>query len=196
MTVTLLSSPPNLSDLVVRSTQKDTGLIVLPPLAGIEGPLRGDLYVCESQLYFYSAEHQSGISVEYPDIIIHAISRQDGTPCIYCQLDAGLFFPNQQIPEDEEDALTELKFVPRDPGALEGIYAAMSECAALHPDEEFMAEQAGSDEEWYGNPHDEEELNEDQQAALRRLESVFQPSPNGMDHDHDGQFDHANENDE
>ncbi|KAG0175189.1 hypothetical protein DFQ28_005424 [Apophysomyces sp. BC1034] len=196
MTVTLLSSPPDLSDLVVRLTQNNAGLVVLPPLAGIDGQLRGDIYVCESQLYFYSHEHQSGIAVEYPNIIIHAISRQDGTPCIYCQLDAGIFFPNQLIPEDDEDAMTELKLIPQDPGALEAIYAAMSECAALHPDEEFMAEQAESDEEWFANPDDETELNEVQQAALRHLESVFQPPQNGMNHDHSGQFDHANEDEE
>lgn len=62
---------------------------------------------------------------------------------------------------------------------VEGIYMAMSECAALHPDEEFMAEQeAYDDEEFYADPSDEAELNEMQQAALAHLESVFE-QPNG-----------------
>lgn len=47
MTVTLLSAAPDLSDQVVRHTQKDTDLLVLPPLAGVNEPIRGDLYVCE-----------------------------------------------------------------------------------------------------------------------------------------------------
>ena len=75
------------------------------------------LYI--SQVYFYSATAGSGIAVEYPDIIIHAISRQDGRPSIYCQLEQDRFFPNQQLPEDEEerqDIVTELKFMPQDPG--------------------------------------------------------------------------------
>jgi nucleotide-sensitive chloride channel 1A len=57
----------------------------------------------------------SGIAVEYRDIIIHAISRQNGDPAIYCQLDAGLFFPNQQLPEEDlDDIVTELNFTPVD----------------------------------------------------------------------------------
>lgn len=136
MTVTLLSAAPDLSEQVVRYTQKDTGLLVLPPLAGVNEPIRGDLYVCEryvykfasccgallilcSQVYFYSTSANSGIAVDYPDIIIHAISRQEGRPCIYCQLEVGRFFPNQQLPEDEDeqDIVTELKFMPEDTGA-------------------------------------------------------------------------------
>jgi nucleotide-sensitive chloride channel 1A len=63
---------------------------------------------------------------------------------------------------------------------VEGIYMAMSECAALHPDEEFMAEQEelyGDDQEFYANPSDAAELNEMQQAALAHLESVFEQPP-------------------
>ncbi|KAJ8657083.1 hypothetical protein O0I10_007163 [Lichtheimia ornata] len=183
MTVTLLSAAPDLSDQVVRHTQKDTDLLVLPPLAGVNEPIRGDLYVCESQVYFYSTSANSGIAVDYPDIIIHAISRREERPCIYCQLEAGRFFPNQQLPEDEDeqDIVTELKFMPEDTGALEGIYMALSDCAALHPDEEFMAEQEALEDEseFFADPSDEAELTEVQQAALRHLESVFQPPMNG-----------------
>ncbi|KAI9278425.1 regulator of volume decrease after cellular swelling-domain-containing protein [Phascolomyces articulosus] len=182
MTVTLLSSPPDLSDQAVRHTQRSTDLQILPPLAGVDGPIQGELNICESQVYFYSESAGSGIAVEYPDIIIHAISRQDGRPSIYCQLEAGRFFPNQQLPEDEEereDTVTELKFMPQDPGALEAIYMAMSTCAALHPDEDFLAEQKALEEEndFFADPSDESELNDIQQAALRHLESVFVPPP-------------------
>ncbi|KAI9315353.1 regulator of volume decrease after cellular swelling-domain-containing protein [Dichotomocladium elegans] len=193
MTVTLLSSPPDLAGLVIKHAQKDTDLEVLPPLANVHGAIKGDLYVCESQVYFYSAESQSGIAVEYPDIIIHAISRQDGRPSIYCQLEQGRFFPGQQIPKDEDilDIVTELRFMPQDAGALEGIYAAFSECAALHPDEEFMAEQEAleNENEYFADPSDEAELNEVQQAALRHLESVFQPPMNGRKEDEDHSMD-------
>lgn len=84
----------------------------------LESMSKSHLYF--SQIYFYSESANSGIAVEYPDVIIHAISRQEGQPNIYCQLDAGLFFPNQQLPEDEqerEETVTELRLIPRDGGA-------------------------------------------------------------------------------
>ncbi|CEG79981.1 hypothetical protein RMATCC62417_14382 [Rhizopus microsporus] len=193
MTVTLLSQAPDESTLKARHIQRDTALLVSPPLAGQEGPLFGDMFVCEEQFYFYSGASKSGIAVEYPDIIIHAISRQDGQPNIYCQLDSGIFFPNQQLPEDEYDrqeTVTELRLIPRDSGALEGIYLAMSECAALHPDKEFMEEQEESDQEFYA-PSDEAELNEVQQAALRHLESVFEQPPKMNGHQFDDPVDES-----
>ncbi|CAO3583979.1 unnamed protein product [Absidia cylindrospora] len=211
MTITLLSTPPNLSDLTVRHTQNNVGLTVSPPLSGANGQILGKLYVCESMLHFYSESSGAGISVEYPDVIIHAISRQNNEPAIYCQLDAGLFFPNQQLPEDEDqdDIVTELTFTPADSNSLEDIYLAMSDCAALHPDEEFLAEQAAlegdddDDQKYYANPSDEAELNEAQQAALRHLESVFEPTPapsqNGTNHhttDKTHQFDDAMDDDQ
>lgn len=79
---------------------------------------------------------------------------------------------------------------------VEDIYLALSDCASLHPDQEFMAEQDEmEDEEYYTNPDDEAELNEVQQAALRHLESVFeQPKQNGSNHQ-DDQFENAMEDD-
>ncbi|KAI7870820.1 regulator of volume decrease after cellular swelling-domain-containing protein [Spinellus fusiger] len=194
MTVTLLSSPPDLSDVVVRHSQKNTVLLVKPLLAGSHEQIVGELLVCESQLYFYSHENNSGIAVEYKDIIIHAISRREGIPCIYCQLDEGIFFPQQQLPEDAqelEETVTELKFIPEDSEILETIYLVMSECASLHPDEEFMAEQEEEDM-FYADPSDAAELNDVQQAALRHLESVFEPvaQQNGVK---EGQFDNSME---
>lgn len=68
-------------------------------------------------LYFYSEQLQSGIAVEYPDIIIQATSREDGLPNVYCQLEEGRTFPNQRIPEGEsrDEVVTELKFIPHNP---------------------------------------------------------------------------------
>ncbi|KAI9483310.1 MAG: regulator of volume decrease after cellular swelling-domain-containing protein [Benjaminiella poitrasii] len=196
MTVTLLNDEPEIHSLKPRYIQKFTALVITPPLGGSGSPLYGELSVCEDQLYFYSESSSCGIAVEYPDITIHAISRQDGEPSIYCQLNSGIFFPNQTLPETEEereDTVTELRFIPRDSGSLEALYMAMSDCSALHPDHEFMAEQEDyEDEEFYADPSDEAELNEVQQAALRHLESVFQPPPstNG----YANQFEDAEEN--
>ncbi|KAI8973031.1 regulator of volume decrease after cellular swelling-domain-containing protein [Pilobolus umbonatus] len=182
MTITLLHQIPQPSS-PTRHVQKDTSLVITPPLIGHAGPIVGDLSICEDQLYFYSTSAQSGIAVEYPDIIIHAIARRQ-EPHIYCQLDSGLFLPNQQLPEDQEEreeCITELTFIPKDSGTLDAIYMAMTECAELHPDSEFMAEQEDSEEEYYADPSSETELNELQQAALRHLESVFVPNGSKQD---------------
>ncbi|KAI8374199.1 regulator of volume decrease after cellular swelling-domain-containing protein [Radiomyces spectabilis] len=200
MTVTLLAEAPPLDDLAVRYTEHNTVLDITPPLVGLSEGISGTLFVCESQLYFYSEDQKSGIAVEYPDIIIHAISRQSNQPCIYAQLDQGIFFPNQQLPENEEErqeTVTEIRFIPQDSGALEAIYMALSDCAALHPDEEFMAEQEAYDDEFFADPSDEAELNEVQQAALRHLESVFeQPTRNGVAPHENSQFDNAMDEDQ
>jgi nucleotide-sensitive chloride channel 1A len=76
---------------------------------------------------------------------------------------------------------------------VEGIYMAMSDCAALHPDEESLDQEDyyGNDQDFYADPSDEAELNEMQQAALRHLESVFEPP---MTNGH-GQYEPAAEED-
>lgn len=69
----------------------------------------------------------------------------------------------------------------------------MTDCAELHPDQEFMAEQNEyDDEEFYADPSDEAELNELQQAALRHLESVFEQPPAMNGHKHN-EFEDAEE---
>jgi nucleotide-sensitive chloride channel 1A len=47
MTITLLSQAPNLSELKVHHTQKDSALLVSPPLAGQQGPIFGEMMVAE-----------------------------------------------------------------------------------------------------------------------------------------------------
>lgn len=47
MTVTLLQDAPDVSTLKPRHIQKDTALLISPPLAGHEGPIFGELSVCE-----------------------------------------------------------------------------------------------------------------------------------------------------
>uniref|UniRef100_A0A915JAR3 Uncharacterized protein n=1 Tax=Romanomermis culicivorax TaxID=13658 RepID=A0A915JAR3_ROMCU len=56
-----------------------------------------------------------------------------------------------QAETDDEQPITELRFVPQDKNALETIFQALSECQALHPDED----DSFSD----GNDFDESEAN-------------------------------------
>ena len=79
-----------------------------------------------SQLSFFSPITQTGLAIDYPSIIIHAVSRQisrDGIgPCIYIQLAALLpHFGAFQLSsidkaseEEDDDSMTEIKIVPDD----------------------------------------------------------------------------------
>jgi len=77
-----------------------------------------------------------GFQIEYPSITLHAISRQDGRPSIYCQLDEATDAAIQQLShtdlngtENEEDEqeedqggevdtpMRELSIIPQNPQA-------------------------------------------------------------------------------
>lgn len=47
MTITLLSSAPDLSGLVIRHTQNEVRLKVTPILGGVSDQIVGKLYICE-----------------------------------------------------------------------------------------------------------------------------------------------------
>jgi nucleotide-sensitive chloride channel 1A len=78
---------------------------------------------------------------------------------------------------------------------VEAMYQAMSTCASLHPDEGFTGEEEDIDEEaYYTDNLNQDQLNENQMAALRHLESVFQgeiPDPNGVNN---SKFDDTTDN--
>ncbi|RGB25567.1 regulator of volume decrease after cellular swelling-domain-containing protein [Rhizophagus diaphanus] len=223
MAITLLSTPPavitreearqlqqNSPDAIIepiaRHIQQNVYVRFTPPVPDtILG--KGTLWVTESKLYFYSWDTNTGLAIDYPTIIIHAISRQqapDSTgPCIYTQLNerfnVSTGTPTQQtlasltsreVDEEEDDITAELKFIPDDIGALDAIFEALSECAALHPDKEFMDEEDPDDEFYYGNgndddnsqwfaaaPSDEQELSEIGRASLAYLESIIDNPP-------------------
>lgn len=90
----------------------------------------GTLYVIESLLAFVSASG-AGFTIQYPTITLHAISRAESGPSIYCQLDESNS-PNQG--DDEVTDMRELSIVPVSHDSLESIFEALSVCAALHPD--------------------------------------------------------------
>lgn len=47
MTVTLLNQAPDVSTLKPRHIQRDTALLVSPPLNGQLGPIFGQVLICE-----------------------------------------------------------------------------------------------------------------------------------------------------
>ncbi|KAJ3786150.1 regulator of volume decrease after cellular swelling-domain-containing protein [Lentinula aff. detonsa] len=115
-----------------------------------------------------------GFQIEYPSITLHAVSRGDTPPSIYCQLDESsakamkMFIDSEQPKanghvdenagsddqeaedeaeedEDEEDMdMRVLNIIPSRVDSLDSIFEALSLCAALHPDP------PGSDDEEEG----------------------------------------------
>ncbi|KAI9272023.1 regulator of volume decrease after cellular swelling-domain-containing protein [Sporodiniella umbellata] len=168
MTVTLLFKKPNFNKLNVQHTQKDSALLISPPLDSQKGPFFGDIFICEDHLCFYSESSATGIVVPYSDIVIHAASRQEGQPNIYCQLTSGVFFSNQTVAENQ--SATELRLIPRDSNSVEKIYMVMSDCV-----EKLFERTQESEEEPSVSLSDNAELEELQQAAFKHLETVFEP---------------------
>ena len=52
-----------------------------------------------------------GFQVEYPSITLHAISRTESGPCIYCQLDETPT-GDQTDGDDDDSPMRELKIIP------------------------------------------------------------------------------------
>ena len=109
-----------------------------------------------SHLVFMSATGR-GFQVEYPRITLHAISRGEKGPSIYCQLDDTVDANTNAEPQNDEEEVSdmrELSILPKDPsarkfhltphflndtltpffGPVEPIFEALSYCASLHPD--------------------------------------------------------------
>ncbi|KAJ3299606.1 hypothetical protein HK104_008199 [Borealophlyctis nickersoniae] len=75
---------------IVRHIQNSVSLVFDPKLPNLATPGKGDLYVAESQLIWHDPANSTTVCIDYPSIVIHAISRQGdvvvNAPCIYCQL--------------------------------------------------------------------------------------------------------------
>ncbi|TPX63683.1 hypothetical protein SpCBS45565_g06455 [Spizellomyces sp. 'palustris'] len=174
----------------VRHLQKSVSLLFDPSLSSNPIPGKGDLYVAESQLVWYSPEKRLSIAIDYPSIGIHAISRQgdaltEGKPHVYGQLDSMVIVREERTDamdhdgeSDGEEQACEFRLVPDDLTA-HAMFQAISDCAALHPDPD--AEEDDNEEgDWYYTPDDPQELNGLQEAALQHLDSVFEgPNPLG-----------------
>ncbi|KAL1745412.1 regulator of volume decrease after cellular swelling-domain-containing protein [Schizophyllum fasciatum] len=182
------STPASFAELrpVLRHKEENVSVTLDPPLEGFsaEDGAQGTLFVIESALFFMSANGR-GLQIDYPSITLHAISRAESGPCVYCQLDdsAGQPAANGAGPQegDEYTSLRELSIVPQSAASLEPIFEALSLCASLHPDpnddeddafdDALIDGQEGQFETFTGG--EEEELSEVGRAALAHLESII-----------------------
>ncbi|KAF5391267.1 hypothetical protein D9757_001987 [Collybiopsis confluens] len=147
------STPASFNDIppVLRHKEESVSVTLVPSLDGLteEDAKEGTLYVLESVLVFMSRTGK-GFQIEYPSITLHAVSRRDASPSIYCQLDessakalkmlvdtadqAGGNVEDEDENNEDELDMRELNVIPKNIDALEPIFDALSLCAALHPD--------------------------------------------------------------
>ncbi|KAI0833741.1 regulator of volume decrease after cellular swelling-domain-containing protein [Trametes gibbosa] len=134
------STPASFADIppVLRHKEDNVSVMLDPPLDALsaDDAANGSLYVIESHLVFMSATGH-GFQLEYPSITLHAISRGEKGPSIYCQLDDAAKPVENRQPANEEEEISdmrELSILPKDASALEPIFEALSFCASLHPD--------------------------------------------------------------
>jgi len=98
----------------------------------------GTLCISESNL-LWKKESNEGLCIEYPNIALHAVSRDLAAfpfECIYILLDFNIL-KSESDSEDESDEtenITVIRFVPQDKRVLDQIFLAMNECQALHTD--------------------------------------------------------------
>ncbi|KZT41281.1 hypothetical protein SISSUDRAFT_1069956 [Sistotremastrum suecicum HHB10207 ss-3] len=132
------STPESFSDIlpVLRHTQPNVSVKFDPLFDGFstEDSQSGTLYVIESVLVFLSTSGK-GVAIPYPAITLHAISRTDSAPSLYCQLDEQASGTHETLEDEDEVAdMRELHIIPSDSNSLDAIFEALSICAALHPD--------------------------------------------------------------
>lgn len=124
------STPASFNDIppVLRHKEDNVVVTLNPPLDTFDGAT-GTLYVLTrlAQPFLFSCSpsthHTSsvlvfmsvsghGFQIEYPAITLHAVSRADSRPSIYCQLDEAYGRDVAASNEDEDD-MRELNIVPQ-----------------------------------------------------------------------------------
>ncbi|PVF95935.1 hypothetical protein CPB86DRAFT_787487 [Serendipita vermifera] len=145
----LTSSTPasfaHLPTSVLYHLQQPASITLEPPIEGFTASdcSNGTLYILSSVLVYMGPEGK-GLSITYPTISLHAISRQEELgPSIYCQLDETISMEEEPTP-DEQDALElrELRILTTE-SSLEPMFEALSQCAALHPDKDDEEDDEG-----------------------------------------------------
>uniref|UniRef100_A0A1X7VQZ5 Methylosome subunit pICln n=1 Tax=Amphimedon queenslandica TaxID=400682 RepID=A0A1X7VQZ5_AMPQE len=120
-----------------------------------KGP--GLLSIEESCVQWTSDSQTDIITLEYPLISLHAVSRDVNVfpyPCLYL-----LYCQEEEEEEDDDDIedegspvekITEFRFIPLSPDSLDSMYSALCECQALYPDSELSSDSQADEEEELG----------------------------------------------
>ncbi|KAJ3906459.1 regulator of volume decrease after cellular swelling-domain-containing protein [Lentinula edodes] len=158
------STPASFNDIppVLRHKEESVSVTFEPSLDGFseDDAKEGILYVLESVLIFMSKTGK-GFQIEYPSITLHAVSRGDTPPSIYCQLDESSAKAMEMLEDENEEEETQedmdmrvLNIVPSRVESLDPIFEALSLCAALHPDPPGSDDEEDFDEAFIDAPDD------------------------------------------
>ncbi|KAF5359136.1 hypothetical protein D9756_003295 [Leucocoprinus leucothites] len=180
------STPTSFNDIpaVIKHKEDNVTIAVDPPIPDFSGDeLKGTLYILTRRVFHFiylAVNPTHNFSVEYPSITLHAVSRGESGPSIYCQLDESAGAQNG-TGEEEYSEMRELSIIPSAPDSLERIFETLSMCASLHPDND-VDEDDGLDDAFI-DPNttnfetftggEDEELSEVGRAALAHLESII-----------------------
>ncbi|KAL6419643.1 hypothetical protein ACFW04_010499 [Cataglyphis niger] len=136
---------------------------------------KGTFYITESVVSWIDNNTQQGFSLEYPDISLHAVSREQLRPrqCLYIMVDVKIDLPDMPLvlpsenASENEDAdadtsITEVQFVPDNTNNLDLMFQAMTECQALHPDPDMSS---FSDEDIYEDAEEDNEGEYDEEVG-------------------------------
>ena len=156
-------------------TLNNVQLIFTPSLSTLPEPFIGNLSVTQQFVSLYDKTSEILVTLDYPSILIHAISRGDNDtlvrkPCIYCQY-------KSQNPNDEEETVHELRIIPEQESQLDSIFTAICDGSALHPDpseEDDDNEQEDSMEQgWITNENEMQMMTDQGRETMQRLESML-----------------------
>eukprot|EP00049_Salpingoeca_infusionum_P019118 m.360314 g.360314 ORF g.360314 m.360314 type:complete len:217 (+) comp18966_c0_seq1:84-734(+) len=112
-------------------------------VAAEEQPGPGVLSLSSSSITWWNELGAQGFTVNYYDLVIHAISRTTSSfpePCIYCQVD-----PGYDADEEEDGELIEIRFVLADQQELETVYETICQGQELNPDPDSDEDAGGVD---------------------------------------------------
>lgn len=138
-------------------------------------------------------DREDGITIPWRKIVLHAIQNMNNQQTVYAMINFHLIWPgfyqpereanghngagdagddandddddDEMVMEEEDEKLTELRFVPGSQELVNQIYEAMNQCQRLNPDSA-----ANSDDEYFSGEEDEacfdgEEEDDDDEGA-------------------------------
>ena len=129
--------------------------------------VKADVWVTSERLLLWCPARERGLSLQYPDIELHALQRlhlpgeseaDDERQGVYLQLTSPSLEDGDDDEEDEEVLITEVTIIPRSGEAppqhngdavpkppAELLFQALSTCANLHPDPDSSDEDEDDD---------------------------------------------------
>ncbi|KAL8624513.1 hypothetical protein ACOMHN_053056 [Nucella lapillus] len=150
----------------------------------------GTLFIAESCVTWQKESDGQGLTILYPCINCHAISRDLSFfhhECLHLlveqQEEAGQGDENRE--DDGGPTVLNIRFIPLDKDMLPPMYTAMAQCQALHPDpivqigddgefDDYVEDEEDENEFFYDGEEGGAHLSSTGQAQLARLDALLQ----------------------